>query len=256
MDDYNEVYCLACLMGGMGFIGDEEKYGYDIGVGSTQIILNTIENVKKHCPKAKVFYSSSACVYNQNLQLNSTGVSLKEDDAYPAFPDLLYGWQKLYSEKMFLSSGLNVRIARFHNIFGELGCFDGGKEKAPGALTRKVVMAENGGEIEVWGDGSQSRSFLYIQECLTGIEKLMESEIREPLNIGSDELISINDLAKMVIKISGKNLTIKNVAGIVGVQGRNSDNTKIEQLLGWKPTARLSEGISKLYSWVDKQVKG
>lgn len=254
INKFDEVYVLGCLMGGMGFIGDEKKHGYDITVGSTQILTNSIEFIKKWSPKAKVFYSSSACVYNQDLQTKS--VSLKESDMIPANPDLAYGWQKLFGEKMFIHSGLDVRIARFHNIFGELGTYDGGKEKAPGAICRKVAMAKDGDEIEVWGTGSQTRSFLYIDRCLYGVSVLMNSEFKEPINIGSDEIISINDLAKMVIGISGKSLTIKNISGNVGVNGRNSDNTLCADALNWRPNQKLIVGMTKLYHWVNKQING
>lgn len=251
---YDQVYILACLMGGMGYIGDEKKYGYDIAIGSTQIIANSIEYIKKYCGNAKVFYSSSACVYNQDLQTAS--VNLKESDAIPANPDLLYGWQKLFSEKMMQFSGLNIRVARFHNIFGELGTYQGGKEKAPAALCRKIAQASDGEEIEVWGPGYQTRSFLYIEECLLGVQLLMESRYRQPLNIGSDELVTINQLAQMVIDISEKRLAIKNVPGNVGVTGRNSDNTMCYAVLSWKPKQPLKEGIEKLYRWVNSQVRG
>lgn len=255
VDEYDEAYCLACLMGGMGFIGDEKEYGYDITIGSTQIITNFIDYCKWF-QIPKIFYSSSACVYNQELQTNSNVVALKESDAIPASPDLLYGWQKLYAEKMFEASGLDVRIARFHNIFGKWGTYDGGKEKAPAAMCRKVAMAKDGDEIEVWGTGLQTRSFLHIDECLEGVERLMNSGYKKPLNIGSDELISINDLAKMVIDISGKKLTIKNVDGIVGVMGRNSDNTLCKEVLGWSPSKKLYEGIKVTYDWINKQING
>ena len=252
-DGVDEAYCLACMMGGMGFIGNEKEHGYDIGIGSTQIVTNFIDLCKALSVK-KVFYSSSACVYNQLLQTSSDVVSLKEADAIPAFPDLLYGWQKLYAEFMFMASGLNVRIARFHNIFGKWGTYDGGKEKAPAAMCRKVAMANDGDEIEVWGDGTQTRSFLHIDECLEGVERLMESDYDKPLNIGSDELISINNLAQMVFYLSGKKLKIKNIDGIVGVQGRNSDNTLCEQVLGWKPILPLLFGMEQLYDWVNEQI--
>lgn len=248
---FDEIYILACLMGGMGYIGDEKKYGYDIAIGSTQIITNVLDWCKKYQPKAKIFYSSSACVYNQDLQTESNVVALQEKDAIPANPDLLYGWQKLYAEKMMLASGLNVRIARFHNIFGKWGTYDGGKEKAPAALCRKVAMATHGDEIEVWGNGLQTRSFLHIDECLEGVEKLMASDYKNPLNIGSDELISINDLARMIIRISGKDLGIKNIDGNVGVQGRNSDNTLCEMVLNWKPNKPLYYGMELLYHWIN-----
>lgn len=251
----DEAYCLACLMGGMGYIGDEEKYGYDIAVGSTQIIVNFIDLCKVF-KVGKIFYSSSACVYNQELQTSSDVVALKERDAIPASPDLLYGWQKLYAEFMFMASGMDIRIARFHNIFGKWGTYDGGKEKAPAAMCRKVALAKDGDEIEVWGTGDQTRSFLHIDECLEGVERLMNSDYKKPLNIGSDELISINNLANMVIYLSGKKLKIKNIDGVVGVQGRNSDNTLIKEVLGWSPTQRLRVGMEKLYSWVNKMVNG
>jgi nucleoside-diphosphate-sugar epimerase len=253
---FDEVYALHCLMGGMGFLGDEKKHGYDISVGSTQMLTNLIWWCKECVSDAKVFYSSSACVYNQDLQKESNVVALRESDAIPASPDLLYGWQKLYAEKMFLASGLNVRITRFHNIFGKWGTYDGGKEKAPAALCRKVAMAKDGDEIEVWGTGYQTRSFLHIDECLEGVERLMNSDYKQPLNIGSDELVTINQLARMVIEISGKKLSIKNIEGNVGVQGRNSDNTLCEKILGWRPTEELYSGMEKLYSWVNEQVNG
>lgn len=253
----DEVYNLSCMMGGMGFIGDE-KHSYDIMVGSSQIVSNIIHlsiytEVKKH------FYSSSACVYNMFKQESENVTALKEIDAYPAQPDLVYGWQKLFSEQMYhaaISKGLDIRIGRFHNVFGENGTWDGGKEKAPAALCRKVAMAKDGDEIEVWGSGVQTRSFLYIDEALEAVERLMSSNFNQPINIGSDELISINDLAKMITGISGKKLTIKNIEGNVGVQGRNSDNTLIYKTLGWKPTQRLEVGIEKLYKWVNKRVNG
>lgn len=248
----DEVYNLACLMGGMGYIGNQE-HAADIMIGSSMIVQNVIIA----CVGGKVgklFYSSSACVYNMHKQETALDVSLKESDAYPAMPDLVYGWQKLFSEQMNAASGLNVRQARFHNIFGPQGIFDGGKEKAPAALCRKVAMAKDGDEIEVWGDGLQTRSFLYIDECLEGVERLMASEHTEPINIGSDESISINDLAKMIIDISGKDLRIKNISGPEGVRGRNSNNELIQEVLGWRPSKRLYDGIKKTYEWVSSQL--
>lgn len=252
---YDEVYCLAALMGGMGYIGDEKEHGYDIAVGSTEIVSNTIRYCR-HRKIGKVFYSSSACVYNQFLQTDFNAAGLKETDAIPAAPDLLYGWQKLYAEKMFEASGLNYRIARFHNIFGEYSSYDNGKEKAPAALIRKAVLANDGEDIEVWGSGTQSRSFLHIDTCLDGVERLMQSDYNKPINIGSDELVSINELAEMVIDISGKNLGIKNVHGNVGVQGRNSDNTLCKEVLGWSPETKLIDGLKETYSWIESQIKG
>jgi nucleoside-diphosphate-sugar epimerase len=252
---FDEVYCLACLMGGVGYIMDEEKHGYDIAIGSTQIITSVIDYCVEQKVR-KVFYSSSACVYNQDLQKEKYSSALKESDAIPAFPDLLYGWQKLYAEKMFMASGLDVRIARFHNIFGKWGTYDGGKEKAPAAICRKAAMAKDGDEIEIWGDGKQERSFLHIDECLEGVERLMNSNFKQPLNIGSDELVSINKLAEMIIEISGKKLTIKNVAGNVGVKRRNSDNTLCEKVLNWRPTEQLYVGLEKTFSWINEQING
>lgn len=256
--DFDEVYNLGCLMGGMGFIGDK-SHSYDIMVGSTQIVSNIIEC----CIDFKVnksFYSSSACVYNMCLQETTENVSLKESDAYPAMPDLMYGWQKLQSELMYQSAneqhGLDIRIARFHNIFGEEGTWYGGKEKAPAAMCRKVAEAKDGSSIEVWGDGKQTRSFLYVKTCIDGIMKLMESDCIEPLNIGSDELVSIDELANMAIAISGKKLTIThNLEKPQGVRGRNSNNDLIQQKLGWKPDSKLIDGMSITYDWISNQIK-
>ncbi len=251
------VYNLACLMGGMGYIGDS-KHSYDIMVGSSQIVSNIINCCVRHGVE-KSFYSSSACCYNMTLQERADAVALKETDAYPAMPDLVYGWQKLFSEQMYQaahqSADLNIRIARFHNIFGPEGTYDGGKEKAPSAICRKVAMAKDGENIEVWGTGEATRSFLFIDECISGILRLMQSDCTKPVNIGSSESISINNLAKMIIYISGKKLGITNVpSGTVGVAGRNSDNTMIEEELNWKPTAPLIDGMTVLYDWVNKQV--
>lgn len=251
----DEVYNLACLMGGMGYISNK-SYSYDIMVGSTQIISHILECSVKYGVK-KSFYSSSACVYNMNLQETTNDVSLKESDAYPAMPDLMYGWQKLQGELMYQAAfeqhGLDIRIARFHNIFGEEGTWDGGKEKAPAAICRKVALAENG--IYVWGDGKATRSFLYISECIEGILRLMESDYNQPLNIGSDYSISVENLAKMVIGISGKNLKIEyDLDKPQGVRGRNSNNDLCWQVLGWKPRLPLEIGIHSLFKWVLRQI--
>jgi GDP-D-mannose 3',5'-epimerase len=252
----DEVYNLACLMGGMGYIGNPE-HSYDVMIGSSQIVSNIIECCVEFGVN-KSFYSSSACAYNMHHQTGIDNVSLKESQAYPAMCDLTYGWQKLFSEQMYQAAaeakGLNIRIARFHNIFGEYGIFDGGKEKFPAAICRKVAQATS--EIEVWGDGKQTRSFLYVSECIEGIIRLMASDCTEPVNIGSDELISINDLAYMVMGLASKSLTIKNIDGPTGVRGRNSDNTLIQQKLGWAPNQRLIIGMGKLYNWINQQVNG
>jgi GDP-D-mannose 3', 5'-epimerase len=257
--EVDEVYNLACLMGGMGYIGSS-SHSYDIMVGSTLIVSNVLDCCVEHRVK-KLFYSSSACVYNENKQLIEDSDALRESDAYPAQPDLMYGWQKLFSELAYVSAfeqhGLNVRVARFHNIFGTEGVWSGGKEKAPAALCRKVALAKDGTEIEVWGDGKQRRSFLYIDECLEGVERLMNSDSNAPLNIGSEESVSINELAEMVIKISGKQLSIKNdLTKPQGVRGRNSDNEKCLEVLGWKPSEKLYAGLEKTYNWVNDQIYG
>ncbi len=206
----------------------------------------------------KIFYSSSACIYPESIQLRPDNPGLKESDAYPAGPDSEYGWEKLFSERMFMSYarnyGMEIHIARFHNIFGPYGTWEGGKEKAPAAVCRKVAEALNGREIEIWGDGEQTRTFLYIDECLEGISRLMNSSFNGPVNIGSDELISINDLAEMVMRIAGKKLTIKHIPGPLGVRGRSSDNTLIQEKLNWRPQWPLAKGMELTYQWISEQV--
>jgi GDP-D-mannose 3',5'-epimerase len=246
----DEIYQLAADMGGAGYIFSGENDA-NVMHNSAQINLNVVSQMAGGRHK-KVFYSSSACMYPAYNQEDPNNPNCKEDSAYPAAPDSEYGWEKLFSERLFLAFHRNfktdVRIARFHNIFGPEGTYKGGKEKAPAALCRKVI--ESDGEIEVWGDGSQTRSFLYIDECLEGIRRLMCSKFTGPVNIGSDEMISINDLAKMVIAISGKEVRVKNIPGPTGVRGRNSDNTLIDQELGWKPTQPLRVGMEKTYKWI------
>ncbi len=254
---FDEVYCLAAKMGGMGFIGDE-KYAYDIMVGSSQIVINVLEAAIKYEAK-KIFYSSSACVYNEEYQMQTKDCSLAEYMAYPALPDLTYGWQKLFSERLMLAAKdkIDIRIARFHNIFGIEGIWDGGKEKYPAAICRKVAQAKDGDTIIIWGDGKQVRSFLNVDECLTAVSKLMESSITEPLNIGSDESISVEDLAGMVIEISGKDLKIEyDLSKPQGVRGRNSDSYLIKERLGYAPEQNLRVEMEKLYHWINKQVNG
>ena len=254
---FDEIYQLAADMGGAGyvFVGIHDA---DIMHNSAKINLNVAEYAVKHGIK-KLFYSSSACIYPRYNQIDPDNPKCSEESAYPADPDSEYGWEKLFSERMYLTyhnyHGLDVRIARFHNIFGPEGVWDGGKEKAPAALCRKVIKAEDGGEIEVWGDGKQSRSFLYIDECLEGIRRLMESDFLGPVNIGSEEMITINDFVKMIIGFSGKNLTIKHVEGPQGVRGRNSDNNLLREKLGWEPTQPLTVGMEKTYEWIREQVE-
>ena len=221
--------------------------------------LNVLEYGRKNTGVRKFFYSSSACMYPEYNQLDPDNPKCSEDSAYPAAPDSEYGWEKLFSERIFLSYqrnyGIQVRIARFHNIFGPQGTWDGGKEKAPAAMCRKVAEAEDGGSIEVWGDGKQTRSFLYIDECLEAVRRLVKSDFTGPVNIGSEEMISINDFAKMVIGISGKKISIKNIPGPTGVRGRNSDNRLIKEKLDWKPEQPLQKGMEITYKWISEKAK-
>lgn len=252
----DEVYQLAADMGGAGYIFTGE---HDAAVmyNSAQINLNILQQCTIHRP-GKIFYSSSACIYPVYNQQDPANPMCTESSAYPAQPDSEYGWEKLFSERLFLAfmrnEGLNVRIARFHNIYGANGIWKGGKEKAPSALCRKVAMAKTGEAIEVWGDGLQTRSFLYIDDCIEGIRQFMKSNFPGPLNIGSEEMISINDLAHLIIAISGKQLRVVNIAGPTGVRGRNSDNTLVAKVLGWQPQTSLKEGLTSTYRWIEEQV--
>ena len=253
---YDEVYQFAADMGGAGYIFTGENDA-DVMYNSAMINLNIARLCQKYKAK-KIFYSSSACIYPKYNQLEPDNPNCVEDSVYPAHPDSEYGWEKLFSERMWRAWArnykMNVRIARFHNIFGPEGSWDDGKEKAPAAICRKVAKACNQGEIEVWGDGKQTRSFLYIDECIEGVRLLMNSPVETILNIGSDEMVTINELAMMTIAISGKQILIKNIPGPEGVRGRNSDNNLIHQLLGWKPTQSLSTGLEKTYKWIEKQI--
>ena len=255
VDGIDEIYQLAADMGGADYIFTGE-HDSDVMHNSAMINLNIVDSMKRHGVK-KVFYSSSACMYPEDHQLEVDVPALREDMAYPGNPDSEYGWEKLFSERLFLAharnEGFDVRIARFHNIFGPEGTYQGGREKAPAALCRKVI--ESNGVIEVYGDGQQTRSFLYIDECVEGIRRLMESDCKEPLNIGSDEVISINDFAQMIIDISEKEVVIDNIdVPQLGVRGRNSDNTLIKEKLGWSPTQPLRIGIEKTYKWIKYQL--
>jgi nucleoside-diphosphate-sugar epimerase len=253
---FDEVYQLAADMGGAGYIFTGENDA-NVMHNSAMINLNVAEWAVKHKVK-RVFYSSSACMYPEHNQLDSNNPNCKESSAYPANPDSEYGWEKLFSERLFLAFARNynleVRIARFHNIFGPQGTWNGGKEKVPAAICRKVAEALEGGEIKVWGDGQQTRSFLYIDECIEGMLRLMRSDFEGPVNIGSEEMVTINELAQHVIDISGKNITIKNIDGPIGVRGRNSDNDLIQEKLGWAPNYPLYDGLTKTYKWISKQV--
>ncbi len=254
--NFDEIYQLAADMGGAGYIFSGENDA-NVMYNSAMINLNVAHTAVLLGVK-KIFYSSSACMYPEYNQTSPTEPKCSEDSAYPAMPDSEYGWEKLFSERYYLAHqrnyGLNIRIARYHNIFGEEGTWCGGKEKAPAALCRKVAEASEN-TIDVWGDGSQTRSFLYIDECVEGTLRLMRSNFSGPVNIGSDEMISINDLAKMIINISAKSIEINNVDGFVGVRGRTSDNNLIHKKLGWSPSQNLKEGIKKTYSWIADQVK-
>lgn len=255
---YDEVYQLAADMGGAGFIFTGENDA-DVMHNSATINLNTLYYGSKIGVK-KIFYSSSACIYPEFNQLDPDNPNCSEESAYPAQPDSEYGWEKLFSERLYFAFnrnyGVNVKVARFHNIFGEEGTFEGGREKAPAAICRKVAQAQDGDEIEIWGDGLQTRSFLHVSECVEGIFKLMESEtFNGPVNIGSDEMVTINELANMVIEISGKKLSLKHIEGPLGVRGRNSDNKLIEEKLSWKPKKALIEGLKITYDWINEKVQ-
>ncbi|OGW25931.1 MAG: NAD-dependent dehydratase [Nitrospirae bacterium GWC2_42_7] len=254
---FDEVYQLAADMGGAGFVFSGENDA-DIMHNSGMINLNMLDTCHKRNVK-RIFYSSSACMYPEYNQLDPDNPKCSEDSAYPASPDSDYGWEKLFSERLYLAyqrnHGMEVRIARYHNIFGPEGTWTGGREKAPAALSRKVAMAKDKGEIEIWGDGKQTRSFLYIDECLEGSIKLTRSNWTGPVNIGSEEMVTINQLAEMIMKIAGKKLSIKHIAGPLGVRGRNSDNRLIKKKLGWKPTMPLSKGLKTTYEWVKEQIR-
>ena len=254
---FDEIYQLAADMGGAGYVftGDNDA---DIMHNSALINLNMLEvccqrNIKK------IFFSSSACIYPKYNQINPDNPKTAENSAYPAYPDSEYGWEKLFSERLYLSfyrnHHMDVRIARFHNIFGPEGSWNDGREKAPAAFCRKVAEAPDGGEIKMWGDGKQTRSFLYIDECLEAVMRLMKSNFIGPINIGSEEMVTINELAEMVMNIADKKLHIKHIPGPLGVRGRNSDNQLIRDKLGWEPKYPLRNGLKKTYLWIKKQIK-
>jgi nucleoside-diphosphate-sugar epimerase len=254
---FDEIFQFAADMGGAGFVFTGE-HDADIMHNSAMINLNVLEQAYKR-NAGRIFYSSSACIYPAYNQKEPENPKTAEESAYPAEPDSEYGWEKLFSERLYLAFhrnyGVNVRITRYHNIFGPEGSWNDGREKAPAALCRKVAMAKNGEEIEMWGDGEQTRSFLYIDECLEGTLRLMRSDNVGPLNIGSEEMVSINQLAKMIMDIAGKKLSIRHVPGPLGVRGRNSDNRLIKEKLNWAPSQPLKAGLEKTYQWIEKQVK-
>ena len=254
-DRFDEVYHLAADMGGMGFI---EANKFVIMRNSGLISINVCEAARAY-KAGRLYFSSSACVYNADYQKSPDNPALSEDMAYPAMAEAGYGWEKLYTEMMceHLTEEFEIetRVARYHNVYGPLGTWRGGREKAPAAMCRKVLEANDGGEMELWGDGEQTRSFMYIDDCLEGTLRIMRSDHREPLNLGSDQLISINDLARMAMSFEDKSVTIRHTPGPLGVRGRNSDNTCITQVLGWAPTITLETGLRKTYSWIKSQME-
>jgi GDP-D-mannose 3', 5'-epimerase len=252
----DEVYGLAADMGGMGFISNHHS---QILHNNSLINTHTLEAARVNGAK-RYFYTSSACVYPEFKQTETNVVPLKEEDAYPAMPQDAYGWEKLVMERLCthyrLDYGLETRIVRFHNIFGEEGTWDGGREKAPAAMSRKIAMAKLTGnhEIEMWGDGEQTRSFCHIEDTLEGIYRLMRSDYNSPLNLGSDRMVSINELAHLIAEIAGIKITIKHIPGPEGVRGRNSDNTRLREVLKWEPRLTLEQGLERTYTWIEKQV--
>ena len=263
IETFDEIYQFAADMGGAGFVFTGENDA-DIMHNSVQINLNVLEcqrqmNIAKEVNKTKIFYSGSACMYPQHNQLDPDNPDCREESAYPANPDSEYGWEKLFSERLYLAYnrnyGIPVRIARYHNIFGPEGTWDGGREKAPAAICRKVAyLPEQGGAIEVWGDGLQTRSFLFIDECIEATRRLMDSDFTGPVNIGSEEMVTINELVDTVAKVSGKTVHKINIDGPTGVRGRNSNNDLIREELGWDYSTTLEEGISKTYNWINDQI--
>ena len=263
IDTFDEIYQFAADMGGAGFVFTGENDA-DIMHNSVQINLNVLEcqrrmNIAKEVNKTKIFYSGSACMYPQHNQLDPDNPDCREESAYPANPDSEYGWEKLFSERLYLAYnrnyGIPVHIARYHNIFGPEGTWEGGREKAPAAICRKVAyLPEQGGAIEVWGDGLQTRSFLFIDECIEATRRLMDSNFTGPVNIGSEEMVTINELVDTVAKVSGKTVHKINIDGPTGVRGRNSNNDLIREELGWDYSTTLEEGISKTYNWINDQI--
>lgn len=256
IEDCDELYQLAADMGGAGYVfsGNNDA---EILTNSALINLNVIKVCSEKKVK-KVFFASSACVYPEHNQLDSKNPICAESTAYPALPDSNYGWEKIYSERLYRAYaenyGLNVKIARLHNVYGTHCAYNNGREKAPAAICRKISFVKNGGSIDIWGDGTQTRTFLHINDCLDAIHLLMQSEFHGPVNIGSEELISINELVNLVSNIANKELIIHSIEGPVGVKGRKSDNTLIKHHLGWSPKISLKEGMVELYSWIEKQI--
>ncbi|MDG2104351.1 MAG: NAD-dependent epimerase/dehydratase family protein [Pirellulaceae bacterium] len=254
---FDEVYQLAANMGGAGYLFTGE-HDAEIVEQSALINLNVVRSAQRS-QAGSIFFSSSACVYPQDNQEDPNNPICVESSVYPADPDSEYGWEKLFAERLFMSFhrqyGMNCKIARYHNVFGPMGEWRGGREKAPAAICRKIAEADAGGSIEIWGDGKQTRSFLFVDECIEGTLRLMRSDFAGPVNIGSVEMISLNDLAQLVMDIAGKSLTIENIPGPLGVRGRNSDNRLIKEKLNWEPSATLRAGLEKAYTWIADQVE-
>jgi nucleoside-diphosphate-sugar epimerase len=253
--DFDEVYNLAADMGGIGYI---TKYLASIARNNILINVNMLEAAKAF-EVGKYLYTSSACVYNQDKQRDANVVPLKEEDAYPALPERGYGWEKLFAEQMCeyyqQDYGLDIRMVRFHNVYGPLGTYDGGKEKSPAAISRKVAGAQDGGEIEVWGDGLATRSYMYIDDCVEGLRRLMASDYTKPLNLGTDELVTVDGLVDIICRIAGKTLEKRHdLTKPQGVRGRNSDNSRLRQILGWEPKTLLADGLVPTYEWIQSQV--
>ena len=257
---FDEIYQFAADMGGAGYIFTGE-HDADVMHNSATINLNVLDAVREHNERhktnhTKIFYSSSACMYPEHNQLDPNNPNCAEDSAYPANPDSEYGWEKLFSERLYLAYNRNynipVRVARFHNIYGPLGTWQGGKEKAPAAICRKVIQSD--GTVEIWGDGNQTRSFLYIDDCIDAVRRLMDSDFMGPVNIGSEEMVTINKLVDIACSVEGKQVYINHIKGPLGVRGRNSDNRLIEEKLGWKPKYDLKSGITETYNWIRTQV--
>jgi GDP-D-mannose 3',5'-epimerase len=255
---FDEVYQLAADMGGAGYIFTGE-HDADVMHNSATINLNVADACHKRTIK-RVFYSSSACMYPAYNQEDPENPNCAENSAYPAAPDSEYGWEKLFSERLFLAYnrnyGMQSRVARYHNIFGPEGTWQGGKEKAPAAICRKVASVSSGGTIDVWGDGRQTRSFLYVDECLEGTIRLLRSDFEGPVNVGSEEMVTINQLVDLVADIAGKTIHINHIDGPLGVRGRNSDNRLIQEKLGWAPSQSLVRGLELTYGWIERQVRG
>ena len=251
----DDVYNLAADMGGIGYIT-----AYLAEISRNNILVNAhMLEASRQNGIARFLFSSSACVYNQSKQNDPAVTPLREEDAYPADPEPGYGWEKLFAEELcryyYKDYGFETRIVRFHNVYGALGTYRGGKEKAPAAICRKVALAQDGDEIEVWGDGQQTRSFMYVDDCVEGLIRIMGSDYRAPLNLGTDELVTVDHLVDMVAKISGKRISKRhNLRGPQGVRGRNSDNTRLRSVLGWEPSIRLEQGLTVTYEWIATQV--